>query len=344
MEITKHTIDDLLNQAKYRNSFEALPNGRIYKNLSTIIIIPTRGTQKEKGFLNCEKCNHKNEYTTSVVNGLHPIFVESFKRLIKPMNVPVIEMMMYGMEVGAAYNTAVENILKNPAFNNFRFILTVEDDNITPFIPNSQGPMMMLYDCIERGIGYEITDESLDELSSLLPKRLVDRLEKIKNKEFAVGLDTEKFFKILDKKVGRISLEYKKIIAENSGKGFDIAGGLYWTKGTPSMPLIYGVPSAKNKDPEGYFKVRFDWKSMTPGPIECNGMGMGFTLFKLDIFRDKRLERPWFKTCSEHTAEGIKQYTQDLYFFEKARKLGYRACVDTRVKVGHLDTRTGIIY
>lgn len=275
------TVDGLLKQAKFRQAFESLPKGKTFRDLSTIIILPTRGTVEEKKDLICKKCKHKNEYISSTIHGLHPIFVEAWKRLIKPMNVPIIEMMINGLEVGVAYTTAIEQILANPALAKFKYVLTVEDDNIIPYIPNTQGPLMMLYEDIE--------------------------------------------------------------------KGFDVAGGLYWTKGNPSMPLLYGDPKevrgGKSKNEQaGMFKVRMDWQKMKEGPIECNGMGMGFTLFKMDLFKDPRIEKPWFKTCNEHTPQGMKMYTQDLYFFEKIRKLGYRVCVDTRVKVGHLDVKSSIIY
>ena len=48
----------------------------------------------------CPKCKHKFETTKAIVHGLSPIFVEAYKRLIKPMNVPVLEMMINGYEVG----------------------------------------------------------------------------------------------------------------------------------------------------------------------------------------------------------------------------------------------------
>jgi hypothetical protein len=191
------------------------------------------------------------------------------------MNVPVIEMMINGMEVGQAYNTAVETILTNQGLKNFKYMLTLEHDNIIPFIPNTQGPMMMLFETMEK---------------------------------------------------------YK----------YDVVGGLYWTKGNPSMPLIYGDPKEKRDASAGMFKVRHDWK---PGQIvECNGMGMGFTLFKMDIFRDSRLKNPWFETKNNHGETGVELYTQDLSFFEKIRKLDYRVAIDTRVRLGHMDFKSGIIY
>lgn len=278
--ITVKTVDKLLKEAQFRDSFKVLPKGDTFKDLSTIIIIPNRGVTEEKKKLNCKKCKTVNEYHSSTIHGLSPIFVEAFKRLVKPMNVPVLEMMISGHEVATAYNIAIESILQNPALSKFKYILTIEDDNIVPFIPNTQGPMMMLYEGIE--------------------------------------------------------------------KGFDVVGGLYWTKGNPSMPLLYGDPKEiriKKKNPEaGMFKVRFDWRKKPAGLIECNGMGMGFTLFKLDIFKDTRLKKPWFQTLSDHGENGPRMYTQDLFFFEKIRTLGYRVAVDTRVKVGHLDVRTGVIY
>lgn len=273
--IETRTVDELMGQARFRQAFEVLPEGDTFKDLSTVIVIPNRGTRDEKNHLNCPKCKHKIEYTKTTVSGFHPLFVESFKRLIKPMNVPVIEMVVPGREVGDAYNMALQTIFNSPGLKDFKYMLTVEDDNIIPFIPDSQGPLMMLY-------------ENMDK--------------------------------------------------------YDVIGGLYWTKGVPSMPLIYGDPKEKAKSVKGMFKVRFDWKDKEEGPIECNGMGMGFTLFNLDIFRDKRVKKPYFKTVSENTKKGSTAYTQDLYFFEKIRKLDYKVAVDTRIKIGHLDVNTGQIY
>jgi hypothetical protein len=61
---------------------------------------------------------------------------------------------------------------------------------------------------------------------------------------------------------------------------------------------------------------------------------MGFTLFKLEMFKDEKLRRPLFKTISSQE-EGVG--TQDLYFWGDARKNGYRCAVDCDVKVGHYD-------
>ena len=212
--------------------------GKTYKDLSTIIIIPTRGMIPAK-------------------------VVAAWWSLIMPMNQKCTRVFAYGMEVGDAYNNMIEEILKNPNLSKWKYILTLEEDNL----PSPDG-LIKLY-------------EHMDE--------------------------------------------------------FDVVGGLYWTKGENGQPMIYGDIN----DPELNFRPQPPIKEIQ----ECNGLGMGFTLFKLDIFKDPRIERPWFKTCQDWDPQkGSKIYTQDLYFFEKIRKLGYRVACDTRVKVGHYDAEMDIVW
>jgi hypothetical protein len=76
---------------------------------------------------------------------------------------------------------------------------------------------------------------------------------------------------------------------------------------------------------------------------EANGLGQGFNLFKLSMF--KELPKPWFKTLQEYNPNtGVRCYTQDLYFYENASKYGYKFACDTRIKVGHLDKQSGIVW
>ena len=112
---------------------------------------------------------------------------------------------------------------------------------------------------------------------------------------------------------------------------YDVIGGLYWTKGVDGKPMCYGRPDV--------FPVSFAPFMPDPDTItKCNGLGMGFTLFKTEIFKNKKLPKPFFETVQTYNAaEGVKNYTQDLKFFENAGKLGYRFACDSRVKVGHYD-------
>jgi len=101
-------------------------------------------------------------------------------------------------------------------------------------------------------------------------------------------------------------------------------GGLYYTKGAGGCAQIWGDP----KDPVTNFRPQ------VPNGVlmESVGTGMGFTVFRLDMFKDERLRRPWFVTQTEN---GVA--TQDLYFWSDARKHGYRCAIDCTIKVGHYD-------
>jgi hypothetical protein len=167
------------------------------------------------------------------------------------------------MEVGDAYNSAIELILNHPELSKWKYVLTLEEDNLPP--PDG---LLKLY-------------ESMDD--------------------------------------------------------FAVVGGLYWTKGEAGQPMIYGAP-------EGI--LNFVPQVPVPETVqECNGLGMGFNLWNLDVFRDEKIPRPWFKTLQEWDPnKGAKAYTQDLYFYENARKAGYRVACDTRVKVGHLDVAADVVW
>jgi hypothetical protein len=112
---------------------------------------------------------------------------------------------------------------------------------------------------------------------------------------------------------------------------FSCIGGLYWTKGEGGVPQIWG----DIKDPI----VNFRPQPPVPGQlVECCGTGMGFNLWRLSMFKDTRLRKPWFKTVAG--PEGVG--SQDLYAWADFRKYGYRCAVDCDVLVGHYDANQDI--
>lgn len=116
---------------------------------------------------------------------------------------------------------------------------------------------------------------------------------------------------------------------------FSCIGGLYWTKGPEGVPQIWGDA----KDPI----VNFRPQPPDPkgGLVECCGTGMGFNLWRLEMFRDPKLPKPFFKTkCSMDEGVG----TQDLSFWGEARKLGYRAAIACDVLVGHFAVEQDICW
>jgi hypothetical protein len=113
--------------------------------------------------------------------------------------------------------------------------------------------------------------------------------------------------------------------------GYDIVGGLYYTKGEGGQPMIYGSPQVM---PQNFIPQKPIPNTIQP----CNGLGMGFTLFRLDMFKDPKLRRPWFVTEQKFTpGVGVSAFTQDLYGFSDFCKYGYRVACATNVLVGHYD-------
>lgn len=113
---------------------------------------------------------------------------------------------------------------------------------------------------------------------------------------------------------------------------YDVVGGRYWMKGEGGTPHIYGNP-----DEPGTWQPQVPTEDVQP----CNMTAMGFTLFSVDLFR--KMPKPWFKSSG---GEDHSSFTQDGYFFQKLHelKIPYRAAIDNRVKVGHLDFSTRKIY
>jgi hypothetical protein len=114
---------------------------------------------------------------------------------------------------------------------------------------------------------------------------------------------------------------------------FACIGGLYFTKGDGGCAQIWG----DIKDPV------VNYRPQAPDPngglIECYGTGMGFNLWRLKMFKDPQIKKPWFRTLNGKDGQGVG--TQDLVFWTEARKYGYRCAIDCSVKVGHYDL-TGV--
>lgn len=228
----------LHNESDYITRLE---KEKSYRDLSTIIVCPTRGMIPAR-------------------------IVQSWQSMIRPMNQKVVgPIFMENMEVGEAYNEVIKMILDNPELNNFKFLLTIEEDNAPP----ADG-LIKLY-------------ESIDD--------------------------------------------------------YDAVGGLYWTKGENGQPMCYGNPGVM---PRNFIPQVPQPDSITP----CNGLGMGFTLFRIEMLKDKRFKvGEWFKTKQEVVpGKGTQVFTQDLWFFQHAGELGYKFACDARVRVGHYDTQNQIMW
>jgi hypothetical protein len=227
------------HNADLEKTVSRLEKASAYKDQSTIQIIPAFGQVPTKA-------------------------VASWMGMITPPNQKFTRMWALGMEVGAAYSRVLEAILAHPELSKWKYILTIEHDNVIP------------------------------------PDGLIRLLERME--------------------------EHPEL---------SCIGGLYFTKGEGGQPQIWGNP---HEHPINFKPCRPDPNG---GLVECNGTGMGFNLWRLDMFKDEKLRRPWFKTVASVT-EGTG--TQDLWFWGDARKHGYRCAIDCSVRVGHYDVQNDFTW
>jgi len=220
--------------------------GTTYHENSTVVIIPTRGM-------------------------VHHRVIQSWNGLITPMNQKRAVLFAVGDEVGVAYNNMIKNILDHPELSKWKYVLTLEDDNIVP---------------------------------------------------------ADAHVRLLE------SIEWGK---------FDAVSGIYFTKGDFGMPMAYGDPAEYEKTGQLDFKPRDIRAALEAGNVmEVNGIGMGAALWRLELFR--QIPPPWFVTVNDMTPAGAMVMTQDLNCCRAARLAGKRFAVDLRVKVGHLDINSGVVY
>jgi hypothetical protein len=125
--------------------------------------------------------------------------------------------------------------------------------------------------------------------------------------------------------------------------GADAVSGLYFTKGDVNMPMAYGdIDTLARTGAMDFAPIDVREKVRDGHVVEVNGIGMGCALWKMELFQ--YFKKPWFNTLNDVYYGRPACYTQDLQFCERARRMGRRFFVDCRVKVGHLDVQTGIVY
>lgn len=101
----------------------------------------------------------------------------------------------------------------------------------------------------------------------------------------------------------------------------DIVSGLYFQVTPPFLPIAHLWYAAENKSD---FIRPQDLKLGQTYPIYSAGMGC--VLVKTEVF--KRMEIPWF----DHKPNVV---SEDVYFYQKAKELGYQSYLDTNVLAEH---------
>lgn len=118
----------------------------------------------------------------------------------------------------------------------------------------------------------------------------------------------------------------------------DIINGVYWSKSNPPMPLIF----------RGHLEAPYlNWH--VGDLIEIDAAGNGLTLVKTDVYRkiEKDLGGPWYSveygSFANQKESGFNN-TEDLYFYWKAKKAGYKIWADTSVQAFHFEKNSGVMY
>jgi hypothetical protein len=128
-----------------------------------------------------------------------------------------------------------------------------------------------------------------------------------------------------------------KLYEAQEATNADITGALYWVKGEGGAPMTYGDASDPN----------INYRPVVPkGEVQkVYGTGMGFTLFKLDQFRDKVKGPDWFETVAKwDPSTGIQCATQDLEYCNKLNTAGGKVVVAPEAKAAHYDHTTDILW
>jgi hypothetical protein len=104
----------------------------------------------------------------------------------------------------------------------------------------------------------------------------------------------------------------------------DIVTGLYLMRNSPHQPIIFDI---------AYDDGKCRFVKLTPehkGLIEIVACGLGCCLIKTDVFR--QMEEPWIRLgeCEPDN------WCDDIGFFNRARKQGYKLYCDLDVRVGHM--------
>ena len=119
----------------------------------------------------------------------------------------------------------------------------------------------------------------------------------------------------------------------------DIVNGVYWSKSNPPMPLLF------RNHMEGPY---WDWH--VGDMIEIDAAGMGLTLVKTEVYKkiQNELGGPWYSVDYASFAGkdmgSPPNNTEDLYFYWKARKVGYMIWADTSIQAYHYEKNSGVLF
>lgn len=103
-------------------------HGSTYKDNSTVVVIPMRGIERHTEDEVCKAGDHR----FCKVPAMHYQVGAAIRGMVAPMNQKRALFEVVGHEVGKAYDEAIKAILADPNMSTWKYVLTIEDDNLVP--------------------------------------------------------------------------------------------------------------------------------------------------------------------------------------------------------------------
>lgn len=118
----------------------------------------------------------------------------------------------------------------------------------------------------------------------------------------------------------------------------DIINGVYWSKSVPPMPLMF----------RGHLSGPY-WDWHVGDLVEIDAAGNGLTLVKTKVYREisQKIGDPWYSTnfaSFKGVNESPLNNTEDVYFYWKAKRAGFKIWVDTSIQALHYDKGNQVMY
>ena len=131
---------------------------------------------------------------------------------------------------------------------------------------------------------------------------------------------------------------FLKLARAFSETDYDILGGIYRLKDGSRQQVAY------RRSEDGYMESITD-DDMLPekgNVIDLDIIGMGFTCIKRSVL--EKVEAPWFRTSDLEEISSGQSFTEDVFFCRKAKEAGFKIGAVPSITLGHLDTKSGIVY
>jgi len=173
-----------------------------------------------------------------------------------------------------------------------------------------------------QGVKYEFPDDVEYEFYWSTVGRVLTPLARERRAEWALQTNMDYILFIDDDMILPMNM-FEKLVRHN----VDIVAPLAFMRNPPHKPVIYRVD--EGYDPMmrmEYYITKVIENYPKDKLVECDAVGFGAALIKVDILR--KMSKEWFMST---TKSG-----EDIWFCYKARQAGFRVYMDTSVKLGHL--------